>query len=216
MNSTSENEMAGGTRAQHLALPIELSAEKIQDFQASFAIMDRQSKGFVCADDILQVANAAGMNQSSVWQFLLPTTTFCFLEDMKFSMREAHLLLGSADEDHSGGIDMREFLSIMTTPIHPQDLEEELRGTFSVFDKDNNGTINVDELKRFVRVSELQREVRRIHVQLSAVGLWSNGRWSWRYDQSSRSKPNRKHQLRCVHRVSLAHVKHSSLMHRNS
>lgn len=73
-------------------------------------------------------------------------------EDMKISVDEAHLLLGSADEDQSGGIDMREFLSIMTTPINQQDLEEELRGTFNVFDKDKNGTINANELKRFVRV----------------------------------------------------------------
>ena len=71
---------------------------------------------------------------------------------MKISVDEAHLLLGSADEDQSGGIDMREFLSIMTTPINQQDLEEELRGTFNVFDKDKNGTINANELKKFVRV----------------------------------------------------------------
>jgi calmodulin len=74
-------------------------------------------------------------------------------KDMPLADNEAQLLLGSADEDHSGGIDMREFLSIMTTPINQQDLEEELRGTFNVFDKDGNGTINANELKRFVRVS---------------------------------------------------------------
>jgi Ca2+-binding EF-hand superfamily protein len=49
---------------------------------------------------------------------------------------------------------MREFISIMTTPINSQDLEEELRATFGVFDKDGNGTINANELKRFVRVRE--------------------------------------------------------------
>lgn len=75
---------------------------------------------------------------------------------MKLAENEAHLLLGSADEDHSGGIDMREFISIMTTPITSQDLEEELRATFRVFDKDGNGTINANELKRFVRVRRNQ------------------------------------------------------------
>jgi calmodulin len=73
-------------------------------------------------------------------------------EDMTLADNEAQLLLGSADEDHSGGIDMREFISIMTTPITSEDLEEELRATFNVFDKDGNGTINANELKRFVRV----------------------------------------------------------------
>ncbi|CAF0937813.1 unnamed protein product [Adineta ricciae] len=127
---TSENELAGGTRAQNLSLPIELSAEKIQDFQASFSLMDIRAKGFIGPDDLLQVAKAA---------------------DMKISVDEAHLLIGSTNEDQSGGIDMKEFLSIMTTPINQQDLEEELRGTFNVFDKDKNGTINANELKKFVR-----------------------------------------------------------------
>ena len=55
-----ENQLADGTRAQQLSLPIELSAEKIQDFQAAFSIMDSQSKGYVCPDDINRVAQAAG------------------------------------------------------------------------------------------------------------------------------------------------------------
>ncbi|CAF0765252.1 unnamed protein product [Adineta steineri] len=131
MNNTNENELAGGTRAQNLSLPSELSAEKIQDFQAAFSIMDTQSKGYVATDDIIRVSKSA---------------------DMKLTKNEAQLLLGSADDDHSNGIDMREFISMMTTPINQQDLEEELRGTFSVFDKDGNGTINANELKRFVRL----------------------------------------------------------------
>lgn len=61
MNDVNENELAGGSRAQNLSLPMELSAEKIQDFQAAFSIMDTQSKGFVGADDINQVAKTAGI-----------------------------------------------------------------------------------------------------------------------------------------------------------
>ncbi len=60
MSHGNENDLAGGTRAQNLSLPIELSAEKIQDFQAAFTIMDTQSKGFVGPDDIIQVAQTAG------------------------------------------------------------------------------------------------------------------------------------------------------------
>ena len=63
MNNTTENELAGGTRSQHLSLPIELSAEKIQDFQAAFNLMDIQSKGFVGPDDINRVAQEAGISQ---------------------------------------------------------------------------------------------------------------------------------------------------------
>ncbi|CAF1068063.1 unnamed protein product [Adineta ricciae] len=139
MSGSDPNGIIERTRAQTLSLPVELSVEKIQDFQAAFSIMDIQSKGFVGPDDINQVAQAA---------------------DMVLVENEAQLLLGSADEDHSGGIDMREFISIMTTPINQQDLEEELRATFRVFDKDGNGTINANELKRFVRLwdSELTED----------------------------------------------------------
>ncbi|CAF3817440.1 unnamed protein product [Rotaria magnacalcarata] len=139
MSQSNENNLVGGTRPQNLSLPIELSAEQIQDFQAAFSIMDTQSKGFVGAEDIIQVAEAA---------------------DMTLAVNEAQLLLGSADEDHSGGIDMREFISIMTTPINTEDLEDELRATFRVFDKDGNGTINANELKRYVRLwdSELTED----------------------------------------------------------
>ena len=55
MSDIHKNELA-----ENLFLPIELSAEKIQDFQAAFSIMDTQSKGFVAADDIIQVAQTAG------------------------------------------------------------------------------------------------------------------------------------------------------------
>ncbi|CAF2394579.1 unnamed protein product [Rotaria sp. Silwood2] len=139
MNNTNQDESADATRVQNLSLSTELSAEKVQDFQAAFSLMDSQSKGYVCSNDIIRVAQAA---------------------DMTFAENEAELLVGSADEDHSGGIDMREFISIMTTHVNPQDLEEELRQTFQVFDKDGNGTINANELKRFVRLwdSELTED----------------------------------------------------------
>ncbi len=91
---------------------------------------------------------------------------------MTLAENEAQLLLGSADEDHSGGIDMREFISIMTTPITPQDLEEELHATFRVFDKDGNGTINANELKRFVRVRK--RIFKRKNVYFDLIQLWDS------------------------------------------
>ncbi len=62
MNNSNENQLGDGTHTQNLTLPIELSAENIQDFQAAFSIMDTQSKGFVSADDINHVAQAAGID----------------------------------------------------------------------------------------------------------------------------------------------------------
>ena len=62
MSGPDPNGVVERTRAQTLSLPVELSVEKIQDFQAAFSIMDIQSKGFVGPDDINQVAQAAGMS----------------------------------------------------------------------------------------------------------------------------------------------------------
>ena len=62
MSGSDPNGIVSGTRSQALSLPMELSAEKIQDFQAAFSIMDIQSKGFVGPDDINQVAQSAGMS----------------------------------------------------------------------------------------------------------------------------------------------------------
>lgn len=60
MTNPMSNELANGLSAQNLYLSTELSAEKIQDFQAAFSIMDTQSKGYVCSEDILRVAQSAG------------------------------------------------------------------------------------------------------------------------------------------------------------
>lgn len=65
MNLLNQKEFVDGTRAPNLSLPMELSAEKIQDFQAAFSIMDTQSKGFVGPENIIEVAEAAGIERET-------------------------------------------------------------------------------------------------------------------------------------------------------
>jgi hypothetical protein len=128
---------------------------------------------------------------------------------MPLDENEAQLLLGSADEDHSGGIDMREFVSIMTTPISEQDLEEELRATFNVFDKDATGVIDADTLKRFVRVSQpawFVDERDRASTRDLAVGQRIDRRGGERHDRICRSEQHRFDQFRCVRAISSRHV----------
>ena len=59
-----------GICTYQLSIPIELSEEKIQDFQAAFSIMDSKSKGFVGPEDINQVAQAAGTHESYLKNFI--------------------------------------------------------------------------------------------------------------------------------------------------
>ncbi|CAF1007507.1 unnamed protein product [Didymodactylos carnosus] len=138
-SSSTPDQLVDSMHGENIGLYTELNAEKIQDFQAAFSLLDIDSNGTVGTQEIQLVARAAGME--------LPES-------------EIQLLIGSADEDHSGGIDIREFVSMMTTTINPQDLEEELKQTFKVFDKDDSGSINADELKKFVRLfdSELSED----------------------------------------------------------
>lgn len=89
---------------------------------------------------------------------------------MTLSNNEAQFLLGSADDDQSDGIDMREFISIITTPINEQDLEEKLGATFRVFDKDENEVIKANKLERFVR-GKRHRSIWSINRM---IYLWDN------------------------------------------
>lgn len=47
----------------------------------------------------------------------------------------------------NGTIDFSEFLSMLARKKKEADTEEELKGAFKVFDKDNNGYISADELR---------------------------------------------------------------------
>ena len=61
MNDSNAHELIRSICDQNLFLSTELSAERIQDLQAAFSIMDTQSKGYIGAEDISKVAEAAGI-----------------------------------------------------------------------------------------------------------------------------------------------------------
>lgn len=60
MNNINTNQLADEIRIQNLSSFFEVSPEKVQDLQAAFSLMDSQSKGYVCPNDIIRVAEAAG------------------------------------------------------------------------------------------------------------------------------------------------------------
>lgn len=67
---------------------------------------------------------------------------------------EIEAIMKGVDANKDGTIDFDEFLSLMSrrSKVTGAEMEEdELRHVFKVFDKDGNGTINLEELKTVMR-----------------------------------------------------------------
>ncbi|GFP88074.1 calmodulin-3 [Phtheirospermum japonicum] len=56
-------------------------------------------------------------------------------------------MINEVDADGNGTIDFPEFLNLMARKMKDTDSEEELKETFRVFDKDQNGFISAAELR---------------------------------------------------------------------
>lgn len=55
-----------------------------------------------------------------------------------------------ADEDGSGTIDFEEFLSLMSKRLQELDVKEELIEAFKVYDREKNGTISMDDIRKIL------------------------------------------------------------------
>lgn len=57
-------------------------------------------------------------------------------------------MISEVDADGSGTIDFPEFLNLMALKMKHKDSAEQLKEAFKVFDKDQNGFISAEELRR--------------------------------------------------------------------
>ena len=57
-------------------------------------------------------------------------------------------MISEVDEDASGDIDFPEMLSLIARKMKDDDTEEEVKTAFKVFDRNNTGEIEIDDLKR--------------------------------------------------------------------
>jgi len=108
-----------------------LTRAQVQEFKEAFDIFDVDGGGTITAEELGEVMKSLGQKP-----------TRAQLESM---VREI-------DADGDGAIDFPEFLTMMLRKMNEGDPERELRDVFTVFDKDQSGTISADELKSVMKV----------------------------------------------------------------
>ncbi|XP_066297709.1 calmodulin-like isoform X1 [Branchiostoma lanceolatum] len=124
---TSLRRSSAARGSSHGADSDKMSEEEIQEWRDAFDVFDRDRDGAISAKELGSAMRSLGMD---------PT---------EFEIQE---LLNEVDTDGTGTIYFSEFLALVTRPMDAdQELENELREAFRVFDKEGNGFISVPDLR---------------------------------------------------------------------
>ncbi|KAF8018015.1 hypothetical protein BT93_F1616 [Corymbia citriodora subsp. variegata] len=104
-----------------------LTKEQIDEFREAFCLLDKDGDGCIT---IMELATAIkSLHQN-------PTE------------EELQSMINEVDTDSHGTIEFGEFLNFMARKIKETEIEEELKEAFKVIDKDQDGYISPNELKR--------------------------------------------------------------------
>ena len=108
-----------------------LTRAQVQEFKEAFDIFDVDGGGTITVEELEEVMKSLGQK---------PTKA-----QLEATVREI-------DADGDGAIDFAEFLTMMLRKMNEGDPEKELRDVFTVFDKEQSGTISAEELKSVMQV----------------------------------------------------------------
>lgn len=108
-----------------------LTRAQVQEFKEAFDIFDVDGGGTITAEELSEVMRSLGQ---------------------KPTKEQLYAMVAEMDADGDGAIDFAEFLTMMLRRMNEGDPEQELRDVFAVFDKDQSGTINAEELRSVMRV----------------------------------------------------------------
>uniref|UniRef100_A0A6B2G2W3 Calmodulin-2 B (Trinotate prediction) n=1 Tax=Myxobolus squamalis TaxID=59785 RepID=A0A6B2G2W3_MYXSQ len=104
-----------------------LTDEQVAEFKEAFSLFDKDGDGTISSEELGSVMKSLGQNPSN---------------------QELCDMINEVDLDKNGIIDFDEFLTMMSRKMTKGDSHEELLMAFQVFDKDGDGKITKDELKR--------------------------------------------------------------------
>ena len=102
-----------------------LSPEQVSEFKQAFDIIDRNKDGVITIDDLHELMKSFGKE-----------LIHAELKDM----------IRHADADGNDEVDFTEFMALLSRQLRQNDLTDELRAAFTLFDKNGDGFITKNDL----------------------------------------------------------------------
>ncbi|KAJ4490924.1 hypothetical protein J3R30DRAFT_3694815 [Lentinula aciculospora] len=110
-------------------------APQIQQFKEAFQLIDHDKDGWVNESDLREIFTSLGI-----------TPTQAMLDDLLSSRPGDTSSISSADK----GINFTMFLTMMSERLFEFDTEPELLEAFESFDEKDNGTVRVEDMRRWL------------------------------------------------------------------
>jgi len=107
-------------------MSVQFTDQEIAEFQAAFEVFDTDSSGMISCSEM-----EAAIHQLGV----------------QMSLEEIRQLVSESDVDGDGEVSFPEFVELMQKQQAQSTPEEEMRAAFSVFDRNNSGSISASELR---------------------------------------------------------------------
>ena len=104
-----------------------ISVEEVLDIKDAFDLFDKDNDGTISVNELLFAMKEMGY-------------------DVKHGA--VYTMVNDLDMDGSGEMDFDEFFSIMTQKMDENTSKHDIERVFYMFDKDRNGKIEVDDLRR--------------------------------------------------------------------
>ncbi|KAI5680213.1 hypothetical protein M9H77_01440 [Catharanthus roseus] len=134
-----------------------LTEEQVAEFREAFCLIDKDSDGVITMEELAAVIHS--LNER-------PTK------------EEVQEMINEVDGDGSGTIHFEDFLNIMATKMKENNVVEELKEAFKVFDRDQDGFISANELRNVMinlgeRLTDEEAEQMIREADLDGDGLVS-------------------------------------------